>query len=47
MDSYKNYQKMVKEKAHFDSTVAERRSKDKEFGKMIKRVLKEKGHRKH
>ncbi len=45
-DSYKNYLKMVREKAHFDSTVAERRSKDKEFGKMIKSVLKEKKRRK-
>lgn len=35
-NSYENYQKMVREKAHFESTVAEKRKKDKDFGKMIK-----------
>jgi len=46
-DSYKNYLKMKREKAHFDSTIAERRSKDKEFGKMIKSVLKNKNSKKY
>ena len=46
-DTYKNYLKMVKEKAHFDSTVAERKTKDKELGKLIKRVLKEKNSKKY
>ncbi|MBT4968496.1 MAG: ribosome small subunit-dependent GTPase A [Bacteroidetes bacterium] len=35
-NSYDNYQKMEKEKEHFDSTIAEKRKKDKDFGKMIK-----------
>jgi hypothetical protein len=33
---------MVKEKAHFDSTGAETRTKDKEFEQLIKSILKEK-----
>lgn len=35
-DSYENWLKLVREKAHFESTMAERRKKDKEFGKMLK-----------
>lgn len=35
-DSYENYLKLEREKAHFESTLAERRKKDKEFGKMVK-----------
>ncbi len=35
-DSYENYLKMEKEKTHFESTLAEKRKKDKDFGKMIK-----------
>ena len=38
--SYENYLKLEREKAHFESTVAERRKKDKEFGKMIKNYKK-------
>lgn len=34
--SYENYQKMEREKAHFKSTVAEKRKKEKIFGKIIK-----------
>lgn len=34
--SYDNYIKMEKEKAYFESTVAERRKKDKMFGKILK-----------
>lgn len=34
--SYENYLKMEKEKRHFEATVAERRKKDKQFGKMLK-----------
>jgi len=33
---YENYLKMERENAHFASTVAERRQKDKDFGKMVK-----------
>ena len=39
-DSYENYQKMEREKAHYESTVAERRRKDKVFGKMVKEYFK-------
>lgn len=34
--SYENYLKMERENAHFESTVAERRKKDKDLGKIIK-----------
>jgi len=34
--SYENYLKMKREKEHFESTVAEKRKKDKNFGKMVK-----------
>jgi len=35
-NSYENYLKMEREKAYFESTYAEKRKKDKRFGKMIK-----------
>jgi len=38
--SYENYLKMEREKAHFESTVAEKRKKDKIFGKMLKNYKK-------
>ena len=38
--SYDNYLKMEKEKTHFESSVVERRKKDKEFGKMVKNFKK-------
>ncbi len=38
--SYENYLKMEREKEHFESTVAEKRKKDKDFGKMIKQFKK-------
>ncbi|WP_297093679.1 ribosome small subunit-dependent GTPase A [uncultured Draconibacterium sp.] len=41
-DAYENYQKLKREQEHFSSTVYEKRQRDKEFGKMIKSVLKEK-----
>jgi ribosome biogenesis GTPase / thiamine phosphate phosphatase len=40
--SYENYLKMLKEKAHFESSVIERREKDKTFGKMMKNYKKDK-----
>ena len=43
-DSYENYQKMEREKEHFESTVAEKRKKDKDFGKLIKHYKKSKKH---
>lgn len=39
--SYENYLKMEREKSHFESTVAERRKKDKEFGKFMKNYKKD------
>ena len=44
--SYENYLKLVREKEHYESTVAEKRQKDKDFGKMIKQVMKNKRSRK-
>ena len=40
--TYKNYLKMLKEQKWFQSTVEERRRKDKKFGKMVKSVMKDK-----
>jgi ribosome biogenesis GTPase len=39
--SYENYLKMEREKAHFESTVRERRKKEKLFGKIIKNYKKD------
>lgn len=39
--SYQNFLKMDREKAHFESTVAERRKRDKVFGKMMKNYKKD------
>jgi ribosome biogenesis GTPase len=39
--SYENYMKMKREKAYFESTIEERRKKDKEFGKMVKNYKKD------
>lgn len=40
-DSFDNYQKIQKEQERFQATVAEKRKKDKVFGKMIKNYHKE------
>jgi ribosome biogenesis GTPase len=40
--SLENYQKMLREQDRLQSTIAEKRKKDKQFGKMAKEVLKEK-----
>lgn len=40
--SYENYIRMEKEKAFFESSVTERRKKDKDFGKMLKNYKKDK-----
>jgi len=37
---YQNYLKLEKEKAHFESTLHEKRKKDKDFGKMVKNFKK-------
>lgn len=39
--SYENYLKMEREKAHFESTIAEKRKRDKEFGKIMKNYKKD------
>ncbi len=39
-NSYENYLKMEKEKEYFESTVAEKRKKDKDLGKIIKHFKK-------
>ncbi len=43
---YENYMKLEREKAHFDSTLAESRKKDKDFGKMVKRFKKDRNRNK-
>lgn len=45
--SYESYLKMEKEKAHFESSVAERRKKDKQFGKMAKTYKRDMNKRKY
>lgn len=39
--SYENYLRLEREKAHFESTVAEKRKRDKHFGKMMKNYKKD------
>lgn len=39
--SYENYLKMQREKAYFESTLAERRKRDKQFGKIMKNFKKD------
>ena len=41
-DTYDNFTKLEKERAHFSATVHEKRKKDKAFGKMIKQVMRRK-----
>jgi ribosome biogenesis GTPase len=40
-NSYTNFMKMEKEKMHFESDVKERKKRDKDFGKMIKNIKKQ------
>lgn len=40
-DSYLNFQKMERERTFFDSSVEERKKKDKDLGKLIKNVVKQ------
>ncbi|GAA3613541.1 ribosome small subunit-dependent GTPase A [Flavivirga amylovorans] len=40
-DSYANFQKMEKERVFFESSVEEKRKKDKDFGKMVKNIKKQ------
>lgn len=39
--AWENYLKMEREKSRFESTVAEKRKKDKEFGKMVRNIKKD------
>ena len=39
-DSYENFQKMERERAYFESSVEEKKKKDKDFGKMILNIKK-------
>ena len=41
IEAYHNFQKMQKEKMHFESDSQERKKKDKDLGKLIKRVKKQ------
>lgn len=45
--TYDNYLKMEKEKAHFESSLVERRSKDKHLGKLIKGNKKDRNQNKY
>ena len=40
-NSYENYLKIEKGKTHFESSVVERRKKNKDFGKMVKNIKKD------
>lgn len=40
-NSYANFRKMEKEKLHFESDLIERKKKDKDFGRMVKNVKKQ------
>ncbi len=40
-DSYDNYQKIIREQERFNTTVAEKRKKDKVFGKMLKNYFRD------
>ncbi|MCB0652288.1 MAG: ribosome small subunit-dependent GTPase A [Saprospiraceae bacterium] len=40
-DAYENFLKLEREKARFESSVAERRKRDKAFGKMVKNMKKD------
>ncbi len=42
-DRYEHYMKLQRESAHYQRSYLERRQRDKEFGKMVKSVLKGKG----
>ncbi|MCB1176265.1 MAG: ribosome small subunit-dependent GTPase A [Leptospiraceae bacterium] len=42
LKSFENFQKMKREQEHFSMNNYERRSKDKKFGKMVKKVMSEK-----
>lgn len=46
-DSYANFQKMEREKMHFESSAEEKKRKDKDLGKMIRNVQKQRKQNKY
>jgi ribosome biogenesis GTPase len=44
-DAYENFLRMQREQEHFSRTVAEKRQRDREFGKMVKQVKRLKDHK--
>lgn len=44
-ETYENFMKLERERAHFSATVHEKRKKDKAFGKMVKQAKYQKSHR--
>ncbi|MDA3891559.1 MAG: ribosome small subunit-dependent GTPase A [Salinivirgaceae bacterium] len=44
---FENYQKLEKERSYLEATKEEKRQKDKNFGKMVKQVMKQKKKSKH
>ncbi|MEQ9591963.1 MAG: ribosome small subunit-dependent GTPase A [Cyclobacteriaceae bacterium] len=46
-DAYKNFHKMQREKNHFESSVEEKRKKDKSLGKLFKSVKQDRKNRKY
>ena len=41
-EELENYKKLERQTEHFSSTVAQKRKKDKAFGKMVKQIMKHK-----
>lgn len=46
-NSYANFQKIEREKLHFESSVLEKKKKDKSFGKLVKQVKKQRKQNKY
>mgnify|MGYP000751869425 CR=1 FL=1 len=46
-ESYTNFMKMERERSHFESDAQDRKKKDKDLGKMIKRVQKQRRNNKY
>lgn len=46
-EAYANFQKMEREKLHFESSLREKKAKDKSFGKMIKHIKKQRKQNKY
>lgn len=46
-DSYTNYEKLMRERSHFETTSQERKKKDKDLGKLIKGIQKQRRRNKY